>query len=113
RCQSVLERSVLNRQRLIGANRIAECKALDPAFATHRHKVKMMCSEFSRGFAEPMDNVRSIREVNVAGLNQFVDGGSRCFQTADRSHDVDHGLCAHAWDCRATHMFDWPREPPS
>src|SRR5262245_57378410 len=79
RGQPVLQRSVLTRERLIAANLIAECHALDPTLAAHWHEMEMMCSECSGRLAEPMHDVRSIGEVNVASLNDFVNRGSRCF----------------------------------
>src|ERR1035437_684486 len=75
-----------------------------------------MCPESVRRFAEPVQFVRSVREIKITSLGGGGNSVARCCKRFDRCHDVYNRLCDQTRNSCTADMFDrsgkpWRQDP--
>jgi hypothetical protein len=85
---------------------VAERKSFDPEITLEGHKVNVVSPEARRRLAEPVHNIRTIREIAVPKALQETYRRSRRGQSLYSDHDVDYRLCVEIWHgCTANMLY--------
>ena len=90
--QPLFEVCVLGRHRSVVTQAISKRQALLPERALEHNQVQVVGSLRGRWLAEPVHDVRSVLEVAVLVLLQYLNGIARSVESLDARHDVDDGF---------------------